>query len=257
MADIVSKPGDLLRRGGRMSGPTGEVARLQALVAEEASGSAGTAGWLSGLCRTATRELPASGAAISLMTQEGSWATAAASDARSKAVEELQFTLGEGPCLDAFAARRPVLVSDLAAVAASRWPIYCSNALARGVHSVFAVPLQVGDARLGIMDVFREQAGPLSAAALAQALAFAEVATLSLLDGQESAWDGQPAALGDALDASLEVYQAQGMVMVQLTVSLAEALARIRAYAYAHDRGVGSVARDILDGILLLEGDQQ
>jgi hypothetical protein len=240
-----------------MSEPTGELARLQALVAEEASGSAGTAGWLSGLCRTATRELPASGVAISLLTQEGLWATVAASDTASKALEELQFTLGEGPCLDAFAAGRPILVSDLAQDGVGRWPVYCSNAQGRGVHSVFAMPMQIGAARLGILDVFREQVGPLSAAARAQALAFAELATLSLLNGQERAGDGQAAGLGDALDASFAVYQAQGMVMVQLRVSLVEALARIRAYAYANDRGVGSVAHDILGRILILERDQQ
>jgi len=240
-----------------MSEPTGEVARLRALVAEEASGSAGSAGWLSGLCRTATRELPASGVAISLMTLEGSWATAAASDPTSKAVDELQFTLGEGPCLDAFAAGRPVLVSDLAHDAAGRWPVYCSNAQGRGVHSVFAMPMQIGAATLGIMDVFRQQPGPLSAAALSQARAFAEVATLSLVNGHEGMPDGLAAGLGDVLDSSLEVYQAQGMVMVQLGVSLAEALARIRAYAYANDRGVGSVARDILGRKLTLERDQQ
>jgi len=240
-----------------MSEPTGEVARLQALVAEEASVLAGTAGWLSELCRTAARELPASGVAISLMTQDGLWVTAAASDAASKAMEELQFTLGEGPCLDAFTAGRPVLVADLAEDGIGRWPVYCSNAQGRGVHSVLAMPMQIGAARLGIMDVFREQAGPLSAAALAQALAFAELATLSLLDGQERAEDGQAAGLGDALDPSFAVYQAQGMIMVQLGVSLAEALARIRAYAYANDRGVGSVASDILGRILILERDQQ
>jgi GAF domain-containing protein len=240
-----------------MSEPTGELARLQALVAEEAFGSAGTAGWLSGLCRTATRELPAAGVAMSLMTKEGLWATVAASDPASKAVEELQFTLGEGPCLDAFAAGRPVLVSDLAQDGVGSWPVYCSNAQGRGVHSVFAMPMQIGAARLGIMDVFREQVGPLSAAALAQALAFAELATLSLLNGQERAGDGHAAGLDGALDASFAVYQAQGMVMVQLGVSLAEALARIRGYAYANDRGVGSVARDILGRTLILEGDQR
>ena len=158
--------------------------------------------------------------------------------------------------MDAFATGRPVLVPDVAGDAAGRWPAYCSDARGRGVRAVFAFPLQIGSARLGAMDVFRDQVGPLSSAEVARALLFAEVATMTLLDGQEHARDGQPAGLGEPLDTSLEVYQAQGMVMVALGVSLVEALARIRAYAYANDRRLGSVARDIVNCTLSLERDE-
>ena len=174
------------------------------MIATEVSGSTGTASWLSGLCRTLARELPASGAAISLMTLDGTSATAAASDADYHAIEELQFTLGEGPCVDAYATGRPVLVPDLAgrttADGSGRWPVYRSDVQGRGVRAVFAFPLQIGAARLGAIDVFRTHEGPLSGPALAQALTFAEVATMTLLDGQEHAPDGQPAGLGVALD---------------------------------------------------------
>ena len=189
------------------------------------------------------------------ITREGASAMAAASDQVYQGVEELQFTLGEGPCVDAFATGRPVLVPDVAGDAAVRWPAYCSDAHGRGVRAVFAFPLQIGGARLGAMDVFRDQAGPLSRAEVAEAMLFAEVATMTLLDGQEHAPDGQPAGLGASLDSSLEVHQAQGMVMVALGVSLVEALARIRAYAFANDRRLGSVARDIVDRKLSLERD--
>ncbi len=238
-----------------MTGAAGDVPRLQALIDQASAGSGGPAGRLAGLCRTAARELPASGVVISLMTPGGSYAVAAASAVEYQAVGELQFTLGEGPCLDAFATGHLVLVPDLTDGAASRWPIYSSDAHAHGVRSVFAFPLQIGAARLGVMDVFRERVGPLTRSELAQALSFAQLATSSLLEAQEHAPDGQPAGLGDALDASLEVYQAQGMVTVQLGVSLVEALARIRAYAYANDQDLVSVARDIVHRTLSLEMD--
>ena len=74
--------------------------------------------------------------------------------------------------------------------------------------------------------------GTLSAEELAQALTFADVATSMLLDGQEQAPAGAAAdGLDEALEYRLELYQAQGMVMVQLGVSLVEALAVLRAYA--------------------------
>ena len=242
-----------------MSQLTGEAARLRSLIAAEKSDSVeGAVGWLRRLCRAAARELPASGVAISVMTEEGSSSLAGASDTTTEAIEELQFTLGEGPCLDAFATRRPVLVPDLTRDAARRWPGYSAAVPGYGIRAVFAFPLQIGAARLGALDVYREQAGPLSAAALSQALTFAKVATMTLLEGQENANDGKgPAGLDEALDSHFAVHQAQGMVTVQLGVNLIEAMARLRAYAYAQDRGLGEVARDIVARKLNLEKDER
>jgi hypothetical protein len=181
---------------------------------------------------------------------------AAASDPTSELIEELQFTLGEGPCMDAFASRRPVLAPDLASEAAVRWPGYSHAAKGHGVGAVFAFPLQIGAARLGALDVYRAQAGGLTDAALAQALTFAEVATAGLLDGQAEAGRGGIAdGIEDALESRYELYQAQGMVMVQLGVSLGDAMARLRAYAYAQDRSLGDVAVDIVARHLTLEHD--
>ena len=60
-------------------------------------------------------------------------------------VEELQFSLGEGPSLAAFAARRPVLVPNLIEAATTMWPEYAPAAHGQGLRAVFAFPLQVGD----------------------------------------------------------------------------------------------------------------
>jgi hypothetical protein len=170
-----------------------------------------------------------------------------ASDPAAERIEDLQFVLGEGPCIDAFANRRPVLVPDLSDEPLGRWPGYTPAVREAGVRAVFAFPLQVGAGRLGVIDVFREQPGPLSADELRQALAFAEVAVTTLLDGQSAAPPGTAAAgLDQAMDSRAEVFQAQGMVMVQLGVSISDALARMRAYAYAENRPLADVARDIV-----------
>jgi hypothetical protein len=197
------------------------------------------------LCVTAVRALSACGVGLSVMANKGVHGMAAASDPATERLEEMQFTFGEGPCVDAFATSRPVLISDLTGAATSRWPVYTPAAHDAGVRAVFAFPMQVVAARLGVLDVFRDRAGPLSRAELAQALTFAELAVTTLLDGQQHAPTGAD-GLDEAIDNRAEIFQAQGMVMVQLGVTITEALARIRAHAYAENRRLSNVAADIV-----------
>jgi hypothetical protein len=110
----------------------------------------------------------ASGVGLSVMAADGLRGITAASDPASERIEELQFLLGEGPCIDAFATRRPVLVLSLADGATHRWPVYAPAAYADGVRPVFAFPLQVGAALLGVLDVFRARPGSLSGEELRQ-----------------------------------------------------------------------------------------
>lgn len=230
------------------------------LIARSPGDSAGTVGLLRRVCGAAAQALSASGAGISLMTEQGVRGATAASDPLSERLEELQFVLGEGPCMEAFASRRPVLVPDLGELdgtSDARWPFYRTAAHQDGLRAVFAFPLQIGASRLGVMDVFRDRAGPLSGAELADALAFADVAVDTLLDRQEGAGDtgGLSADDGDDSGYRAELFQAQGMVMVQLGVSLAEAMARIRAYAYAEDRRLAEVAREVVARRLRFDTD--
>jgi GAF domain-containing protein len=236
------------------------LARVRALVEAEpaiAGAPIGTVGWLQRLCSVAIWDLPAWGVAVSLMTDDTSQGLAAASDEMSKAVEELQFVLGEGPCLDALAMRRPVLVPDLSGEPETWWPGYAPAARAHGVRAVFAFPMQVGGARLGVLDVYRNEVGSLSVVELTEALTFAQVATAAVLDGQErSAEGGVVDGLDGAFESRYELHQAQGMIMVQLGISLADAMVRLRAYAYANERSLSLVAADIVARRLTLEKDE-
>ena len=208
------------------------------------------------LCNAAVGALSASGAGVSLVAEDGGRGVAAASDPASERIEELQFVLGEGPCIDAFASRRPVLVPDLTDRTTNRWPAYISAAHDEGVRAVFAFPLQVGAARLGVLDVFRARAGPLSGDELRQAFAFTDLAVRTLLDAQDDAVPGSAAdGFDEAIEHSAELFQAQGMVMVQLGVSLAEALVRIRAHTYAENRRLNDVAHDIVARRLRFDPD--
>ena len=196
----------------------------------------------------------ATGVGVSLMSESGDLLTAAASSRTSALLEELQFSLGAGPCLTAFASRSPVLVPDLSETATNSWPSYVLQARDHGIRAVFAFPLVVGVARLGALDVYRGETGSLSAWALSRAMTYADVAMQTMLDAQSRESDASP-LLMDAADTRLEVYQAQGMVMVQLGISADDALARMRAHAFAENTGLSVVADDILARRLVLEPD--
>jgi transcriptional regulator with GAF, ATPase, and Fis domain len=134
---------------------------------------------LRGLCAEAVKMLPAFGAGMSVVAKNRQFSLLAAADPVSEHLEELQFVLGEGPCVDAAASRRPVLVADLAEDGPSRWPMYSAAARETGVRAIFAFPLQVGAAQLGVLDLFRIEPGPLSTLELARAFAVADRALVT------------------------------------------------------------------------------
>ncbi len=201
------------------------------------------------------------GAAVAVVLAAAPRETMYASDEVASQLEELTLTLGEGPGVDAFAGG-PALVADLdAAECVVRWPAFAPAAVLAGVRAMFALPLRVGAIRLGVLDLYRARPGDLAGGQLADALLLADMACALLLDGAASdgaASDGSAAAGRWPERASLahpEVHQATGMVTVQLGVSAAVALIRLRAYAYAHDRRLREVAADVVARRLRFDPD--
>jgi hypothetical protein len=119
---------------------------------------------------------------------------------------------------------------------------------------VFAFPLQVGAVCVGVLDIYQDRPEPMPAVAVGSALGFADLAMEILVDGQAAASAGQVEPdVNQVLALRLEVYQAQGMVMVDLGVSLTQAMALLRAHAFTLGRPLGDVARDVVAGRLRLE----
>ena len=182
--------------------------------------------------------------------------TIAASSARFRLLEEVQFTMGEGPCIEAYAARSPILEPDLLGSGIRRWPLYAPAAGAEGVSAVFALPIQIGAARLGVLDLYRYEAAPLTPEALADGLGLGRICLDTLLSADiGNAGEDLADGLGAAFGLNSAAYQAQGAIMVQLGISLADAMVRLRAHAYATDRPISDVARDVLDGTIAFTGE--
>ena len=199
------------------------------------------------LCEVCADVSGMTGAGIMLMTGATQQGSVCSSNSVSALIEELQFTLGEGPCVDAHTENRPVLESDLADPAVTRWFAFTPPAVAAGARAVFGFPLQVGTVRLGALNFYRDQPGPMGEDQYADALVLAGVAAQAVLAMQAHA---SPGALSTVLEEGANfrfvVHQASGMVAVQLGVSVGEALARLRAYAFGNDVLLTDVAEAIV-----------
>lgn len=162
-------------------------------------------------------------------------------------IEELQYTLGEGPCVDAFNDRSVVIEPDLATPATTRWPAFTPPAVAAGARAVFGFPLQVGAACLGALNLYSEECGSLTDDQHADALVMADLIAHWILEVQAAAPAGAVAAeLEQDADFHYVVHNAAGALSVQLGVGIAEALIRLRGFAYSNDRALRDVAEDVV-----------
>ncbi len=105
-----------------------------------------------------------------------------------------------------------------------------------GIHAAFAFPLLLGTAPIGALSLYRNQPGQLSTEQASRSWLTAEVVALTLADKAEQV----PVETGDL--NPMQVHQAAGMVMVQLNVSIDEALLRLRATAFAQGMTVDELA---------------
>jgi hypothetical protein len=199
------------------------------------------------VCQFAVEHLAASGCAVTLMARPPSVEVLAVAGRNADLIAELQFALGEGPCLDAFLGCAPTFAVDLAHQD-GRWPVFSSRAAQLGVLAEFSLPLQLGAAPVGVLDMSREKPGMISEEHLADALAAAEVATDAVLLLQGSTAGSELATLLEpaGLDRMV-VHQATGMIAAQLDISIADALATLRAAAFEAGRPLTEVAVDIMN----------
>jgi GAF domain-containing protein len=202
----------------------------------------------SSLCALSARVTGMSGAGIMLMAGDVAQGSLCASNDVASLIEDLQFQLGEGPCVDACREARPVLESDLVHPDPPRWMAFSTPAVDAGVRAVFGFPLHLGEVRLGALNLYRDRRGPMSDEQHGDALVMADIVVRAVLAMQANASPGQLAAeLETSADFQYVVHQASGMVAVQLGVSVAQALIRLRAHAFSNDEPLARVAEDVVD----------
>jgi len=205
------------------------------------------------VCLVCVEAVGVDGAALWVATDLDRRALLHATDKVARDLEDAHFTLGEGPCVQGWAERGMVLAADLGSCdSVGRWPLFAPAAIAAGARAIFAFPLQAGAIRIGGLGLYRARPGPLSSEQLADAMAFASAAFTLVLDRADPASAGGDGGVGGSAAAvaplvelgegRAEVYQATGMVAVQLGTRLDEALLRLRAHAFAHGMSLAEVA---------------
>lgn len=200
------------------------------------------------LCDDLVSALPVDGVALTLRSGRDHSQLVYATDALTAALDELEFTIGEGPGLDCYRAGRPSLEPDLASEATfARWPGFSSEARHLGAGALFAFPMHLGSGSIGNATLYRSTSGPMDGAEIASATGCVDKivhAVLELLkpSGQlRAGLENSIVILGHP-----EVAQATGMIAVQLGVSITEALARLRARAFVERSAISEIACDVI-----------
>ena len=168
-------------------------------------------------------------------------------------LELFELQTQEGPCLDAFRTGERVEHQDLEADS-DRWPSFSAAALREGFQSVSALPLRFRDVTLGALNLFSVTQDPMSEADVMVARAFADLATLSIVQHRAST-EAQRVneQLSAALTSRVVIEQAKGVVAARAGIELAEAFSRLRAYARDSDLRLTGVAHAAVAGTLDLD----
>ncbi|MFD2082437.1 ANTAR domain-containing protein [Actinopolymorpha cephalotaxi] len=213
------------------------------------------------VCQAGVEALPIDGAAITMMTALDRQEPVCASDEVAGRIDELQFTLGEGPCMEAFASGRPVIIPDLQERIDRRWPVFSLHAQRTAARGLYVLPLQLGAIKVGVMDLYSLVPGGLPLRALTNALRMADAAMWTLLDRRGEDHGGPLGhdaevmyGLTDLPLHRAEIHQATGVILAQANVSAEQALAMLRAYAFANERPIDEVARDVVERRLRFAG---
>jgi hypothetical protein len=133
------------------------------------------------LCAVAADVTGMSGAGILLVAGDADRASLCRSDHVSGLMEDLEYTLGEGPCIDADRTGMAVLEPDLASPAVPRWQGFAPSAVEAGARAIFGFPVRIGAARLGALNLYRDRPGPLSEDQYATGLVMADVTAAPFL----------------------------------------------------------------------------
>ncbi|PVG82317.1 hypothetical protein DDE18_12560 [Nocardioides gansuensis] len=197
------------------------------------------------LCLAFSELTHSQGGAISMGFASAERVTLSATNEAARRIEELQDVLREGPSLDA--SRTGEAVGGLTrAEQTRRWPMLSENLRSLdGQLVLHSYPMRPESTVLGVLTVHQsEDLGVRLPVGEAQFLADAVgIAMLGELDADaileatfgDHTWHDQDA-----------IATATGMVIAQLRISPADALAVLRAHAYAHDTTLVRVSEQVL-----------
>ena len=192
-------------------------------------------------------------AGLMLATPDGQLRLMASSSPVIRGLELFELQAREGPCLDAFRTGAPIVNHDLASDDA-RWPRFSAEAVGAGFRSVHALPMRLRDTVIGALNLFRSSAELLDPSDIEAAAAFADVATIAILQ-HRAAVEGQliNLRLQTVLNDRIVIEQAKGIVAEREGVDMAGAFSSLRRHAQRHGLHLAAVARNLIAGEFVLD----
>jgi len=182
------------------------------------------------------------------LSRAGQYSTVGCSHEQATAVNELQYQLGEGPCLSALSDKTLVRIDDMAAE--TRWPRFTSPAAEHGVRSCLSLPLIAQDALVGALNFYSTQSSAFGEEETRRAGNFAEPAAGALALGLRLVTYTE---LIDQLRASLAsravIDQAIGVIMAQERCNQDKAFAALRTASQNRNVKLRDIAREIVTGV--------
>jgi len=195
------------------------------------------------LCSVAAEFTDLSGAGIALVSSGRQYTSLCTSNSTARTLMDLEFTVGEGPCVDACMSEFAIDEVDLIATNDRRWAAYAPSATIAGAHAVFGFPIRIGAIRLGALSLYRDRPGPLYGSQLSDAYLMASVIGRAILSMQAGApQDTLAAELEREATFDFSVHQAAGMVAVQGSMTVGDALVALRAHAFASNTALSELA---------------
>jgi GAF domain-containing protein len=177
---------------------------------------------------------------------DGDMLTVATSDERAALIDMEQYTVGDGPCLEALRTGEVVAVADQATD--TRWDGYALRAREQGVRSTLSLPLLVDGRSVGALNLYStDRAHAFDDEAREQAMAFADRAsvalTLTIRHAEQASTSQQ---LEQALASRSVIDQAIGMLMAEQRCDARTAFDLLRRHSQNHNRKLREVAEDLI-----------
>jgi hypothetical protein len=194
------------------------------------------------LCEAGRRVLRADGASMTLDYAGNSRLLIHATDEMSASLDDLQDVVGEGPSFEA-ATTGEVVVARLGYGDEDRWALFFDRLDDVGFEGTFiAVPLRAELSILGVLSLHR--LGPEHDVDIAAASFIGTTVGAALLQDPRV---GCPDHVSkDAWASRSQIHQATGMIVAQVGVRVEDAMALLRAQAFARNTTLLDVAQDII-----------
>lgn len=226
------------------------VARTMVHLADSLVGDFDLVELLTSLADSCVEVLGVSAAGVMLVGPAGELRAVASSSEAMRTLELFEIQSHQGPCLDSFSTGVAIAHEDLHA-AVGRWPLFAPEAINAGFSAVQALPMRLRDTVVGALNLFHVDGGTLRAVDIATAQAFADVATIAILQ-HRIATDAVilNSQLNNALTSRIVIEQAKGIVAERRGVAMEQAFSAIRRYARTNNLRLVEVAADVVSGAL-------